>query len=115
MNIPLIYWLMTENGQVEHRLGIDFLNGDKEVSLEQVMLFDTKAYEVGVDEKVIVVSVGLSPEAQQFAQHQQIKVLKWGQKLVPEPVTEELPVRLAEKLAKSDKVSYQATEADAPA
>ncbi|MCJ7792064.1 MAG: restriction endonuclease, partial [Dehalococcoidia bacterium] len=57
-----------ENGQVEHRLGIDFLNGDKEVSLEQVMLFDTKAYEVGVDEKVIVVSVGLSPEAQQFAQ-----------------------------------------------
>jgi general secretion pathway protein E len=92
-----------ENGQVEHRLGIDFLNGDKEVSLEQVMLFDTKAYEVGVDEKVVVVSVGLSPEAQQFAQHQQIKVLKWGQKLVPEPVAEELPVLLTTKLAKSDK------------
>ncbi len=92
-----------ENGQAEHRLGIDFLNGDKEVSLEQVMLFDTKAYEVGVDEKVVVVSVGLSPEAQQFAQHQQIKVLKWGQKLVPEPVAEELPVLLTTKLAKSDK------------
>jgi general secretion pathway protein E len=90
-----------ENGQVERNLGIDFLNGDKEVSLEQVMLFDTKAYEVGVDEKVIVVSVGLSPEAQQFAQHQQIKVLKLGQKLVPEPVTEELPARSAEKPVKS--------------
>jgi general secretion pathway protein E len=87
----------TENGQVGHKLGIDFLNGDKEVSLEQVMLFDTKAYEVGVDEKVIVVSVGLSPEAQQFAQHQQIKVLKFGQKEVPKPVTEELPARPAEK------------------
>jgi general secretion pathway protein E len=97
-----------EDGQVEHRLAIDFLNGDKEVSLEQVMLFDTKAYEVGVDEKVIVVSVGLSSEAQQFAQHQQIKVLKWGQKLVSEPVTEpvteELPVRPAEKPVKSDKI-----------
>ena len=78
----------SENDQVEHRLGIDFLNGEKEVGLEQVMLFDTKAYEVGVDEKVIIVSVGLSPEAQQFAQHQQIKVLKWGQELVSEPVTE---------------------------
>ncbi len=93
-----------ENGQVEHRLGVDFLNGDKEVSLEQVMLFDTKAYEVGVDEKVIVVSVGLSPEAQQFAQHQQIKVLKLGQKPVPKLVTEELPVRGAEKPVKIDKV-----------
>jgi len=100
-----------ENGQVEHRLGIDFLNGDKEVSLDQVMLFDTKAYEVGVDEKVIVVSVGLSPEAQQFARHQQIKVLKLSQKPVFKPVTEELParpaekpVRGAEKPVKTDKV-----------
>jgi general secretion pathway protein E len=93
-----------ENGQVEHKLGIDFLNGDKEVSLDQVMLFDTKAYEVGVDEKVIVVSVGLSPEAQQFAQHQQIKVLKLGQKPVSKPVAEELPVRGAEKPVKTDKV-----------
>jgi general secretion pathway protein E len=92
-----------ENDQVEHKLGIDFLNGDKEVSLEQVMLFDTKAYEVGVDEKVIVVSVGLSPEAQQFARHQQIKVLKWGQELVPKPVTEELPAQAAEKPVKTDK------------
>ena len=89
----------SENGQVEHRLGIDFLNGDKEVSLEQVMLFDTKAYEAGVDEKVIVVSVGLSPEAQQFAQHQQIKVLELGQQLVSEPVTEKMPVQPKEKPA----------------
>jgi general secretion pathway protein E len=93
----------TENDQVEHRLAIDFLNGEKEVSLEQLMLFDTKAYEAGVDEKVIVISVELSPEAQQFAQHQQIKVLKLGQKLVTERVTEELPVRSAEKSTKLDK------------
>jgi len=96
-----------ENDQVEHRLGLDFLNGEKEVSLEQVMLFDTKAYDAGIDEKVIVVSTNLSPEAEQFAQHQLIKVLKLGQKLVPELVIESLPekmlVQSAEKPAKIDR------------
>src|SRR4030043_995348 len=93
-----------EEGQVEHRLGIDFLNGDKEVGLEQVMLFDTKAYEVGVDEKVILVSADLSPQARQFAEHQRIKVLKLSQKPVFEPVMEELPARGAEKPVKTGKV-----------
>jgi general secretion pathway protein E len=85
----------SENDKVEHKLAIDFLDGEKEVGLEQVMLFDTKAYEAGVDEKIIAISVGLSPEAQQFTEHQQIKVIKRGQELVSkpgtEPVTEKLP------------------------
>jgi general secretion pathway protein E len=93
-----------EEGQVERRLGIDFLNGDKEVGLEQVMLFDTKAYEVGIDEKVILVVVELSPEAKQFAEHQHIKVFKLSQRPVFEPAVEELPVRGAEKPVKSTKV-----------
>ena len=93
----------SENDQVEHKLAIDFVNGEKEISLEQVMLFDTKAYEIGVDEKVIVVSVELSPGAQQFAQHQQIKVIKLGQKVPAKPVTEELPVQPSQKPVKSDK------------
>jgi general secretion pathway protein E len=92
-----------EEGQGEHRLGIDFLDGDKEVSLEQVMLFDTKAYEVGVDDKVILVSADLSPQARQFAEHQRIKVLKLSQKPVFEPVMEELPARGAEKPVKTGK------------
>ena len=91
----------SEDGQVEHMLGIDFLNGNKEVSLEQVMLFDTKAYEVGLDEKIIVVSTDLSGEARQFARHQQIKVLKKEPKPTPEHVTEELPARSAEKPVKT--------------
>jgi len=91
----------SKDDQVEHRLAIDFLNGDKEVSLEQVMLFDTKAYEAGVDEKVVVVSADLSPEAQQFARHQQIKVFKWGQEPVSAPLTEDLPARSAEKPVKT--------------
>jgi len=90
-----------EDGQVQHMLGIDFLNGDKEVSLEQVMLFDTKAYEVGLDEKIIVVSTDLSGEARQFARHQQIKVSKRGQKPALERLTEELPARSAEKPVKT--------------
>jgi general secretion pathway protein E len=92
-----------EHGQVEHRLGIDFLNGDKEASLEEVMLFDTKAYEVGIDEKFIVVSGELSPEAQQFVRQQRIKVLEPGQEPAPEPVTAELPGRGAEKPAKVEE------------
>jgi general secretion pathway protein E len=93
-----------EEGQVERRLGIDFLNGDKQISLEQVMLFDTKAYEVGIDEKVILVVVELTPEAKQFAEHQQIKVLKLSRKPIFEAPAEELPARAAEKPVKTDKV-----------
>ncbi len=82
----------TEDDKVGHRLAIDFLNGnDKEVNLDQLMLFDTKAFEVGVDEKVIVVTVDLSPEAEQFAQHQKIRVFKLGQKLPVKTGTEGLP------------------------
>ena len=92
-----------EHGQVEHRLGIDFLNGDEEVSLEQVMLFDTKAYDVGVDEKFIIASGELGPEAQQFVRQQRIKVLEPGQEPVTEPVTEELPARGAEKPVKVEE------------
>ena len=104
----------TENDQVEHRLAIDFLNGQKEVGLDQLMLFDTKAFEVGVDEKAIVVSVALTPEAQQFAQHQQIKVLKLGQRLPVKPGSEglpakpgtgELPARPSQTPVKTEKAS----------
>jgi len=94
-----------EHGQVDHRLGIDFLNGDEEVSLEQVMLFDTKAYDVGVDEKFIVVSGELSPGAEQFVRQQRIKVLEPGQEPVSEPVTEQLPARGAEKPVKLEEPS----------
>jgi general secretion pathway protein E len=59
-----------------HSLGIDFLSADKEVGLDQVSLFDTKAYEVGIDDKVIVVSPALSLEAKQFAKHQRIRVFE---------------------------------------
>jgi len=93
----------TENGRVEHRMVIDFLKEEKEVTLDQLMLFDTKAYEVGVDERVIVVSAELSPEAQQFAQHQRVKVFRLGRKQVSAPATKEALARPEEKPAKQAK------------
>ena len=97
-----------ENGQVEHRMVIDFLKEEKEVTLDQLMLFDTKAYEVGVDERVIVVSAELSPEAQQFAQHQRVKVLRLGRKQASGPAAKEALARPEQKPAKQDKAQAKA-------
>jgi len=91
----------TGSGQVGHVLGIDFLSGEKEVNLEQVILFDTKAYDTEIDGKVIVMSPGIGSKARQFAQHQGIRVLELGQKPVSEPVTEEVPARRGGKPVKS--------------
>ncbi len=68
-----------------HSWGIDILTGEKEISLEQVSLFDTKAYDVGIDDKVIVVSPGLTPESKRFAQLQRIKVFELGKIQTPPP------------------------------
>jgi general secretion pathway protein E len=81
----------SSSDEVGQSFGIDFLTGKEEVTLEQVSLFDTKAYEAGVDDKVIVVSPRLSPEANQFAQHQRIRVLDMSQKTAPQPSRLEKP------------------------
>jgi len=109
----------TNTDQVSHSLGIDFLSEEEEVGLEQVSLFDTKAYEVGIDEKAIVVSPRLSPEAKQFAQHQRIKVFELSQEPVsqstltkeePAPPEEEPAKAEEEEPAKAEKVEAPAAE-----
>ena len=85
-----------DTGQIEHVLGIDFLTAEKEVSLEQVTLFDTKAYDAEVDGKAIVVSPGISPEAEQFAQHQKIKLFESDHKQALAPMSENQPAPLGE-------------------
>jgi len=101
----------TNTDQVSHSLGIDFLSGGEEVGLEQVSIFDTKAYEVGIDEKAIVVSPRLSPEAKQFAQHQRIRVFELGKEFTSQPVlTEKKPAPPEEKPAKAEKVEAPAVE-----
>jgi general secretion pathway protein E len=101
----------TNTGQVSHSLGIDFISGEEEVSLEEVSVFDTKAYEVGVDEKAIVISPRLSPEAKQFAEHQRIKVFELNHKPAPQAViTEEKPAPSEEKPAPEKKVEVPAAK-----
>jgi general secretion pathway protein E len=92
-----------EIGGVEQRMGIDFLDGDGEIGLERVMLFDTKAYEVGLDEKAIVVQGKLSPEALKFAQHQRINVLEPGRRPAGEPADRDLPAPPPGKPVKTGK------------
>ncbi|NQT32013.1 MAG: type II/IV secretion system protein [Deltaproteobacteria bacterium] len=113
----------TNTDQVSHSLGIDFIDGEEEVSLEEVSVFDTKAYEVGVDEKAIIISLRLSPEAKQFAEHQRIKVFELNHKPAPQAVlTEEkpaLPVEeeasLEEKIAPPVQEPAKEEKKEAPA
>jgi general secretion pathway protein E len=60
---------------VTHPLGIDFMDSEKDIDLEQVAVFDSKAYETGIIDKAIVVSPGISPKAQKFARQQGIRVI----------------------------------------
>jgi general secretion pathway protein E len=102
----------TNTDQVSHSLGIDFIDGEEEVNLEKVSVFDTKAYEVGVDEKAIVISPGLSPEAKQFAEHQRIKVFELNNKPAPQAVlTEEKPAPpVEEETSLEEKIAPLAQE-----
>jgi len=65
-----------------HRLVIDFLDGEKELTLEQVSLFEVKSYDVGFSDKAIAVSVGLSRAAKQFAQKYAIQLIQ----IEPKPI-----------------------------
>ncbi len=71
-----------------HSLGIDFFVSDIKIPLEQVSLFDTKAYDCGIDSKIIAADPGLTPEAKQFAEQQHIRFFELGSKKEEEPLTE---------------------------
>ena len=106
----------TNTDQVSHSLGIDFINGEEEVGLEEVSVFDTKAYEVGVDEKAIVISPRLSPEAKQFAEHQRIKVFELNHKPASQAVlTEEKPAPPEEKSVPPEEKPAPEEKVEVPA
>jgi len=85
-----------------HRLVIDFLNAEKELTLEQVSLFEVKSYDVGFSDKAIVVSVPLSREAKQFAQKYAIQVIQLETKPVAAVITGKTPPVTPEKTTKLD-------------
>jgi len=69
-----------EDAVTAHNLVIDFLSSEKELSLEQVSLFEVKSYDVGVSDKAIAVSTSLSQEAKLFTQKYAIQVIQVEQK-----------------------------------
>ncbi len=77
----------TGSEYLTHSLGVDFFTSDRNITLEQVSLFDTKAYDTGIDSKIIVADPALSPEAKQFAEQQRIRIFELGNK-IEEPTTE---------------------------
>ncbi len=99
------------NSRIGHSLGIDILGGEKEVGLEEVSLFDTKAYDAVLDDKIIaLMQADLSLEARQFIEHQGIKILQLGEtpevelEIVEEEAGEpEVPVK-PEEVVKPSKV-----------
>ena len=98
--------------RIGHSLGIDIMSGEGEIGVDEVSLFDTKAYDTALDDKVIaLLQVSLSPEAKQFVEHQGIKILELG-KQPDKPVVEEKPV--AEEEAKEPQEPVKLEVAEAP-
>ena len=65
-----------DDGLFTHTISIGILTDDKEVSLEAVSAYDTKVYDIGIHDKILLVSPALSGEARQFAEQQKIKVIE---------------------------------------
>ena len=63
-----------DDGFITHRLGIDMVSSPN-VPLSRVSVFDAKAYDAGILEKILVASGELTPEARQFATLQRIRVV----------------------------------------
>jgi len=57
-----------------YSIAIDFLDSTTEVNLDQVSLFDTKAFDSGADYKVLVVKSKLNHAAEKFANQQHIHI-----------------------------------------
>jgi predicted RNA-binding Zn-ribbon protein involved in translation (DUF1610 family) len=64
-----------DNGLVSNTIGIDVITARDEIGLDAVSSFDTKAYDLGIHQKVLLVSPGLNQEANKFAQYQKIIVI----------------------------------------
>ena len=97
--------------KIGHNLGIDVISGEEEVGLDKVSLFDTKAYDTSIDDKVIALLKGsLSPEAKQFVQHQGIKILELGREPVSESTIVKEKAGEPQKLAKVEEEKVKDTK-----
>jgi hypothetical protein len=65
-----------DDGLFTHTISIGILTAESEVSLEAVSAYDTRAYDIGIHDKILLVCPALSGEARQFAGQQMIKVIE---------------------------------------
>jgi len=65
-----------DDGIITHTLGINILVAKDEISFNAVSAFDTRAYDVGIHDKLLLACPKLSHEARQLAQYQRIKVIE---------------------------------------
>ncbi len=65
-----------DDGIINHRIAIGIEAAEQAVALDKVFDFDDKAYDIGIQDKVLIAIPGLSREAGQFAQRQQIRVFE---------------------------------------
>jgi predicted RNA-binding Zn-ribbon protein involved in translation (DUF1610 family) len=65
-----------DDGLFMHTISIGILSSAGGVGLEMVSAYDTKAYDIGIHDKVLLVSPALSEEARLFAGQQKIKVIE---------------------------------------
>jgi len=63
-----------DDGLISHRIGMDEIH-DELVTLARVSVFDAKAYDAGILDKILMVSSELTPEAQKFAELQKIRII----------------------------------------
>ncbi len=101
-----------DDGFIVHKLGIDIIDND-EVSLNRVSLFDTKAYDTEMYNKVLLISGKLTPEAEKFAQQQRIRVIKLGSQAEKSPVAEEAAPQGRESTARQ-KLSQETAASQKP-
>ncbi len=75
-NIDILAYF--DDGLFTHTISIGVLTAEKEVSLDAISAYDTKAYDVGIHEKILLVYPALSAEASRFALQQRIKIIEVG-------------------------------------
>ncbi len=64
-----------DNGLIAYKLGMDIITSDK-VDLNQISLFDAKTYDTGIQEKALLISGELLPEARQLAEQQRVNIIE---------------------------------------
>ena len=67
-----------DDGLFTHTISFGVLIDPNEIGLEAVSAYDTKAYDVGIHDKILLAAPTLSKEARQFADQQKIKIIEVG-------------------------------------